>query len=153
MFLALAAFLILVFSLFHSTRSNSTFHRTYVAGRSVASIPFAMFDAVLYGTIVYFFVGLAHKDGASVVSYFVFVAIMFTVSLTSGLFFSVFSACVQDVTTAQAAMAIIAVVFVLFSGFTVQVRAILLCMSGVVVYSCSLRTSTTTRCCLFCPYS
>jgi len=106
------------------------FYRTYVAGRSIAAIPFAMVDAVLFGTIVYFLVGLSYKDGASVVSYFVFVALMFTVSLTSGLFFSVFSACIQDVTSAQAAMAIIAVVFVLFSGFTVQVCALVLCVSN-----------------------
>lgn len=70
--------------------------------------------------MIYFFVGLAINDGASVANYFVFMAIMFTVSLTSGLFFSVYSSCIQDVTTAQAALAITAVVFVLFSGFTVQ---------------------------------
>jgi len=70
--------------------------------------------------MVYFFVGLAINDGASVANYFVFLALMFTIALTSGLFFSIFSACVQDVTTAQACMAISAVLFVLFSGFTVQ---------------------------------
>ena len=82
----------------------------------MASIPFAMVDAVIFGSMVYFFVGLAINDGASVANYFVFVALMFTISFTSGLFFSVFSSCVQDVTTAQAAMAVVAVVFVLFSG-------------------------------------
>jgi len=93
---------------------------TYIAGRSVASIPWALVDSCIYGTMVYFLVGLAYNGGASVANYFVFVAIMFSVSLTSGFFFSVFSSCIQDVTTAQGAMAIAGVVFVLFSGFTVQ---------------------------------
>ena len=70
--------------------------------------------------MIYFLVGLSINDGASFVNYLVFIALMFTVALTSGLFFSVFAACVQDVTTAQACMAITAVIFVLFSGFTVQ---------------------------------
>lgn len=70
--------------------------------------------------MIYFFVGLAVKEGASVANYFMFLAIMFTVSLGSGLVFSVYSSCLQDVTTAQAAMSITAVLFVLFSGFTVQ---------------------------------
>lgn len=87
-----------------------------MAGRSVASLPFAVVDALVFGTMVYFFVGLAINDGASVANYFVFLALLFAISYTSGLFFSVFSACVQDVTTAQAAMAVTAVVFVLFSG-------------------------------------
>ena len=82
----------------------------------MASIPFALLDAVIFGTMVYFFVGLAINDGASAANYFVFLALMFAVALTSGLFFSVFSACVQDVTTAQACMAVTAVVFILFSG-------------------------------------
>ena len=92
----------------------------YVAGKSVASIPFAIADAVFYGTMVFFLVGLSINDGASVANYIVFVLLMFTVALTSGLFFSVFPTIVQDVTTAQACMAITAVVFVIFSGFTVQ---------------------------------
>lgn len=92
----------------------------YVAGKSVAAMPFAIADAVLYGSMVFFLVGLSFDDGASFANYIVFMCLMFTVALTSGLFFSVYAACVQDVTTAQACMAITAVIFVLFSGYTVQ---------------------------------
>ena len=49
-----------------------------------------------------------------------FLLITFSLSLTTGLFFSVYSATVRVVTTAQALMALTAIVFVLFSGFTVQ---------------------------------
>lgn len=93
---------------------------TYVAGRSIATIPNACIDAIMFGTIVYFFTGLAVNDGASVVNYIMFVLMLFTLSLSSGLFFSVFSASVQNITIAQASMAVTAVVLVLFSGFTVQ---------------------------------
>ena len=96
----------------------------YVAGKSVASIPFALADAVLYGSMIYFLVGLSINDGASFTNYLIFLALMFSVALTSQLFFSVYVSCVQDVTTAQACMAITAVIFVLFSGFTVQPNVI-----------------------------
>lgn len=93
---------------------------TYVLGRSLASIPTACIDAIGYGTVIYWFVGLAHNDGASLASYFMFLFLLFSASLASGLFFSMFSASVSMVTIAQACMAIMAVIFVLFSGFTVQ---------------------------------
>jgi hypothetical protein len=93
---------------------------TYIIGRSVASIPSAIIDSLLYGTIVYFFAGLAYNDGASVVNYIVFVASLFVMALTSGLFFSVYSAVLADIATAQAMMAVSVIVFVIFSGFIVQ---------------------------------
>jgi hypothetical protein len=93
---------------------------TYVAGRSVASLPSALIDSFLYGTIVYFFVGLAHNDGASVVNYIVFALLLFVLSLTAGLFFSMYSAAVGNINIAQAAMAVSTVFLILFSGFTVQ---------------------------------
>lgn len=77
----------------------------YVFGRSIASIPFGVLDALVYGTLVYFLVGLAVNDGASVVNYIIFVLILFVVSWTSGLVFSIYSACIETVTTTQAAMA------------------------------------------------
>lgn len=93
---------------------------TFVIGRSIATIPSACFDAVLYGTLLYYLVDLAHDDGASIGNYFIFMILMFSISLSSGLFFGVFSASVQTLTMAQACMALSAMVFVLFSGFTVQ---------------------------------
>lgn len=93
---------------------------TYVVGRSVAAIPNAVIDAIAYGSMIYFLVGLAHNDGATIGHYFRFLLVMFSISLVSGLFFSMYSASLRSLTVAQAAMAITAVVFVLFSGFTVQ---------------------------------
>ena len=66
------------------------------------------------------FVGLAVNDGASIANYFIFLLLLFTISLTTGLFFMIYSASVRVVTIAQAAMALTAVGFVVFCGFTVQ---------------------------------
>jgi hypothetical protein len=93
---------------------------TYVVGRSVASVPSAVIDSFLFGTIVYFFVGLAINDGASVVNYIVFVLSLFVLSLTTGLFFSVYSAVLKDISIAQAAMAVTTIFLMIFSGFVVQ---------------------------------
>jgi hypothetical protein len=93
---------------------------TYVVGRSVATIPSAIIDSFLYGTIVFFFAGLAFNSGASVVNYIVFVLSLFVLSLTTGLFFSMYSAAVENISIAQAAMAVTTVLLMLFSGFTVQ---------------------------------
>lgn len=70
--------------------------------------------------MVYFFVGLAYNDGANISNYFAFLLLLFSLSLTTGLFFSMYAAAVKDVTIAQACMAVTAVMFVLFSGYTVQ---------------------------------
>jgi hypothetical protein len=93
---------------------------TYVVGRSVATIPSALIDSFLYGTIVFFFAGLAINDGASVANYIVFVLSLFVLALTAGLFFSMYSAAVENIHIAQAAMAVSTIVLMLFSGFTVQ---------------------------------
>ena len=36
---------------------------TFVAGRSIAAVPNALIDAVFYGTMIYFLVGLAVDEG------------------------------------------------------------------------------------------
>ena len=79
---------------------------TYVIGRSIASIPNALIDGLLFGTITYWFVGLAYNDGASIANYFIFILLLFCISLSAGLLFSVYSSCVGDATIAQAAMAV-----------------------------------------------
>jgi ABC-2 type transporter len=84
-------------------------------------MPTVLFDALYFGSVVYFLVGLSYNQGdATIASYFIFLVILFVTSWTSGLFFSTFSSCVQTVTTAQALMAVTAILLVLFSGFTVQ---------------------------------
>jgi hypothetical protein len=74
---------------------------TYVAGRSLASLPSSVIDGLVYGTIVFWFVGLAHDDGASVANYFMFMFIILMASVTIGLVFSVFSAVTKDRSTGQ----------------------------------------------------
>ena len=93
---------------------------SYVLGCSMASIPNALFDAVGYGSFIFWLVGLAYNDGATIANYFIFMLLLFITSLTAGLVFGVFSASVRDITTSQACMAILALVCILFSGYTVQ---------------------------------
>jgi ABC-2 type transporter len=84
-------------------------------------MPIGLFDAVYFGSMVYFLTGLAFNQGdASIANYFIFMVNLFVVSWTSGLVFSVFSSCVKTITTAHSMMAVTAIVLVLFSGFTVQ---------------------------------
>lgn len=92
---------------------------TYVCGRSLATIPSSIIDGLLYGTIVYWFVGLAHNDGASFVNYIMFVLITMFSSIGLGLLFSIFSAITKDRSTGQAYMSVSIVLLILFSGFTV----------------------------------
>lgn len=93
---------------------------TFVVGRSLAGVPTAIIDAIVYGTIIYFFVGLAHSDGASIGNYFVFLLLVLLASLATGVVFSIFSSSLPDKSTGQAANVIALVILVLFSGFTVQ---------------------------------
>ena len=93
---------------------------TYVMGRSLSTVPPSIIDGVLYGTIVYWFVGLAWNDGASFANYIVFVLITTFASTGIGLLFSIFPAVTKDRPTGQALMSVAIVILILFSGFTVQ---------------------------------
>jgi len=93
---------------------------SFVLGRSFAAFPTSLIDGIIYGSIIYWFVGLPYNDGASIANFFIFMLLCLLASLVSGLIFSLFSATVKDKTTAQAAMAVTIVLLVLFSGFTVQ---------------------------------
>ena len=93
---------------------------SYVLGRSISAVPIALIDAIGYGSFIYWLVGLAYNDGASIANYFIFMLLLFVTSLTSGLLFSVFSSSMRDITAAQASIAILALFAVLFSGYTVQ---------------------------------
>ena len=94
----------------------------YVTARSLAGLPTSLIDGLIYGSIIYWFVGLSSSDGAS--SYFTFMLLVILGSLSSGLVFSIFSATVKDRPTAQACMSVVVVFLVLFSGFTVQPNVI-----------------------------
>mmetsp|Transcript_17034 Transcript_17034/g.39117 ORF Transcript_17034/g.39117 Transcript_17034/m.39117 type:complete len:1432 (-) Transcript_17034:3850-8145(-) len=92
---------------------------TYVVGRSLATIPASAIDGLVYGTIVYWSVGLAHSDGASFGNFIIFVLIIMFSSTGIGLLLSVFSAITKDRSVGQAAMSVLLVLLILFSGFTV----------------------------------
>lgn len=95
---------------------------TFVAGRSLAGMPTSLIDGILYGSIIYWFVGLNSSDGLA--SYFQFMLLLISGSMAAGLVFSIFSATVRDRSTAQACMSVCIVLLVLFSGFTVQPNVI-----------------------------
>jgi len=92
---------------------------TFVVARSLASIPASIIDGLLYGTIVYWCVGLAHDDGASFGNYLMFVLITMVSSTGIGLLFSIFSAVTKDRSTGQACMSVSLVLLILFSGYIV----------------------------------
>jgi hypothetical protein len=89
-----------------------------------AGIPSSIIDTLLYGNIIFWFVGLAYNKGASIANYFVFLLLLLVVSTSAGIIFSIIGAVVKDRTTGQACMSICIVVLVLFSGFTVQANII-----------------------------
>ena len=74
---------------------------TYVVGKSLATIPASIIDAVVYGNIVFWFVGLAHNDGAGIGNYFMFMALILIASVVIGLQFSIFPAITKDKSTGQ----------------------------------------------------
>ena len=89
--------------------------------RSIAAIPIGLIDALYFGSFIYFLVGLALNQGdATVGNYFLFMLILFISAWTSGLFFSIYSSCVQTITAAQALLAVTLILMLLFCGFTVQ---------------------------------
>jgi ABC-type multidrug transport system ATPase subunit len=93
---------------------------SYVVGRSLSTIPASAIDGLLYGSIIFWFVGLAWNDGASFGNYIMFVLISTMASIGIGLLFSIFSAITRDRAQGSAMMSVTIVVLVLFSGFTVR---------------------------------
>jgi ABC-type multidrug transport system fused ATPase/permease subunit len=73
-----------------------------------------------YGSFIFWLTGLAYNDGASIANYFMFLLLLFITSLSAGLLFGVLAAMVSVVSMAQASMAFVVVILILFSGFTVQ---------------------------------
>lgn len=93
---------------------------TYVVGKSLASVPASVIDGVIYGTLIFWFVGLAHNDGASFWNYVMFICLIMMGSVSIGLLFSVVPAVTTDRSTGQAVMSIATLLLVLFSGYVVQ---------------------------------
>jgi ABC-type multidrug transport system ATPase subunit len=98
---------------------------SYVAGRSLSTLPASAIDGLLYGSIIFWFVGLAWNDGASFGNYIMFILLSTMASIGIGLLFSIFSAITRDRAQGQAMMSVTIVVLVLFSGFTVRMNSVL----------------------------
>lgn len=92
---------------------------SYVVGRSLSTIPASVIDGLLYGSIVFWFVGLAWNNGASFGNYIMFVLLSIMASIGIGLLFSIFSTITRDRAQGSAMMSVTIVVLILFSGFTV----------------------------------
>lgn len=67
----------------------------------MASIPASLIDGIVYGTVIFWFVGLAHNEGASIGNYFMFMALVLMASVVIGLQFSIFPAVTKDRSTGQ----------------------------------------------------
>ena len=93
---------------------------TYVLARSIAGIPASVIDGIVYGTIVFWFVGLAFDEGASVANYFMFMLLIFVTSMTASLIFGIFSTVTRNQSIGQAGLAVSIFLMVLFSGYTVS---------------------------------
>jgi ABC-type Na+ efflux pump permease subunit len=89
---------------------------TFVLSRSLAGLPSSLQDGLIYGSLIYWLVGLAPTAGC----YFVFLLLIMLSAFACGLMFSIFSAMVKDRPQAQAVMSVSIIVMILFSGFTVQ---------------------------------
>lgn len=74
---------------------------TYVVGKSLASVPASIIDGLVYGTLIFWFVGLAHSDGASFANYLMFMLLILMGSVSIGLLFSIFPAVTPDRSTGQ----------------------------------------------------
>jgi hypothetical protein len=97
---------------------------SYVVGRSFSTIPASAVDGLLYGSIIFWFVGLAWNDGASFGNYIMFVLLATMASIGIGLMFSIFSAITRDRAQGQAMMSVTIVILILFSGFTVRINSV-----------------------------
>jgi len=112
-------------SMFYKQQNANFFPTwTYVVSRTASNLPGALIDAFVFGSIMFWFVGLSWNDGASIANYFLFVFLLVITSMTANAIFGIFPACLPDITTAQASMAVLTVILVLFSGFTVQANII-----------------------------
>ena len=95
-----------------------------MVGRTLAFVPSSAIDSCMYGTIVYWFVGLAHNDGASIANYFIYLLLIMTSAISTASLLGIFPAVVKNRTTCQALLSLSLVYFVLFSGFTVQLDTV-----------------------------
>ena len=88
----------------------------YVIANAAALIPQAFTDVMIFGTIIYWMVGLA----ATAHNFFTFIAILFVFSVTMNQMLTVITTFAKTKTEAQGYSAVILLFLVLFCGFIVN---------------------------------
>lgn len=102
--------------------SNANFYSVwpFVLGRTVAGAPQTLLDVSLFGTLLYFLVGLNDRD---ISNYFLFLSILFTFAMMMNQQLAVFAS-FASASGVQVYSAVILLLFILFSGYIVPPEAI-----------------------------
>uniref|UniRef100_A0A7S1V0Y6 ABC transporter domain-containing protein n=1 Tax=Grammatophora oceanica TaxID=210454 RepID=A0A7S1V0Y6_9STRA len=88
----------------------------YVIGKALALMPQAFTDVMIFGTIIYWMVGLA----PTFLNYAIFIAILFTFSVVMNQMLTIFAAVARTKTEVQGISSVILLLLVLFCGFIVS---------------------------------
>jgi len=88
----------------------------YVIGNAVALMPQALTDVLIFGSIIYWMVGLA----ADVSNFFIFIAILFVFSISMNQMLAVFTTFSKTKTNVQGYSSVVLLFLVLFCGFIVN---------------------------------
>jgi len=88
----------------------------YVLGKSIGLMPQALIDVLIFGTIIYWMVGLSASPG----SFFIYIAVLFVFSCVMNQMLSIFGAITRSKGDVQAASACVLLFLVLFCGFIVN---------------------------------
>lgn len=100
---------------------NANFYPTwtFVLGRSLAGVPCAIIDGLLFGSLVYFMAGLGGSGVGVIWNFITYQIILLVTTMATGAFFSIFSAALPDLSSAMGIAVFATVINYLFSGFTV----------------------------------
>jgi len=93
---------------------------SFVVGRSISLIPQATCDCLIFGTLIYWLVGLAPTASA----YFIFIAVILVFTLTMSQMFGILAAFARSKAAVQAVSAFMLLLIVLFCGFLVAPNVI-----------------------------
>ena len=88
----------------------------FVLGRTMASFPQTISDVLLFGTFLYYIIGLAGRDDAS--NFFVYIAVLVTFAFTMQQQLAVFAS-FSSSSTLQVLSAVTLLYFILFGGYIV----------------------------------
>eukprot|EP00522_Entomoneis_paludosa_P007380 CAMPEP_0172455684 /NCGR_PEP_ID=MMETSP1065-20121228/12192_1 /TAXON_ID=265537 /ORGANISM="Amphiprora paludosa, Strain CCMP125" /LENGTH=1539 /DNA_ID=CAMNT_0013208153 /DNA_START=180 /DNA_END=4799 /DNA_ORIENTATION=- len=93
----------------------------FVIGRTLSSVPQTISDVVLFGTILYYFIGLAGRDEAG--NFFIYLSVLIAFAFTMQQQLALFAS-FSSTSGLQVLSAITLLFFILFGGFIVAPNAI-----------------------------